>query len=323
MPNIKNEWYIIVNPRAGSGKTMSQWVPAENRLADLGVPHYTVYTTHKHHANELAATAARLGYRKILAVGGDGSLHEVFDGVVSWCVSSGVPTEDFYIAVAPIGSGNDWIKTFAVPDSAKEVVALLAEQSFGRQDIVSIKSDGGKVTYMANIGGIGFDSHVCERVNRQKEMGLRSKRIYLNALLHTIRWFRAINVCVTADGETVFSGKCYSIALGNGKYSGGSFRQTVLADPCDGIVDCMIVPKLPMITLIRELPRLFKGNINESDKIVYAQARNIQITPLDAKSADILEVDGEIEGKMPLDVNVTGRQINVLVGKSYRTKGES
>ena len=50
MPNIKNEWYIIVNPRAGSGKTMSQWVPAENRLADLGVPHYTVYTTHKHHA---------------------------------------------------------------------------------------------------------------------------------------------------------------------------------------------------------------------------------------------------------------------------------
>ena len=77
------------------------------------------------------------------------------------------------------------------------------------------------------------------------------------------------------------------------------------------------------ITLIRELPRLFKGNINESDKIVYAQARNIQITPLDAKSADILEVDGEIEGNMPLDVNVTGRQINVLVGKSYRTKGES
>ena len=324
MPHQKNEWYIIVNPRAGSGKTMSEWVPAENRLIELGVPHNTVYTTHKHHANELAATAARLGYRRILAVGGDGSLHEVFNGIVRWCFDSGTDPEEFYVAVVPIGSGNDWIKTFAVPDNAKEVVSLLAENSFGQQDIIGIKSEGNKITYMANIAGIGFDSHVCERVNRQKERGMRSKRIYLNALLHTIRWFRAINLEVIADGTSVFSGKCYSIALGNGKYSGGRFRQTVLADPCDGIADCLIVPKVPMMTLLKELPRLVKGNANESENVYYVQARNIRIIPLDSRSADLLEVDGEIEGKMPLEVTVTGRHINVLVGKSYKKiTGES
>lgn len=324
MPNQKNEWYIIVNPRAGSGKTMSEWVPAENRLIELGVPHNTVYTTHKHHAHELAATAARLGYRKILAVGGDGSLHEVFDGIVNWCFASGTDPEDFYVAVVPIGSGNDWIKTFAVPNNAKEVASLIADESFGKQDIIGIKSDGGKITYMANIGGVGFDSHVCERVNRQKERGLRSKRIYLDALLHTIRWIRAINLEIIADEKSVFSGKCYSVALGNGKYSGGRFRQTPLADPCDGIVDCLIVPRLPMWTLLKELPHLVKGDVHECENVIYVQARNIRIVPLDSRSADILEVDGEIEGKMPLDVNVTGRHINVLVGKTYkRTKGES
>ena len=312
---IKTEWYVIANPRAGSGKTMSLWVPAENRLNELGVPFYTVYTTHKHHAVELAATAARLGYRKILAVGGDGSLHEVFNGVVSWCEESGVDTSEFTIAVVPIGSGNDWIKTFNVPNNASEVVKLIAEESFTRQDVVKVVSEGGKVSYMANIGGIGFDSHVCERVNRQKERGMRSKGIYLNALLFTMRTMLSINVQVALDGRIVHSGKTYSIALGNGKYSGGRFRQTPLADPADGILDVMIVPKLPIRELMEELPRLIKGNVDKSEKVIYARGKQVQIIPLDSRSADILELDGEIEGKLPLDITFTGRQINVLCGK--------
>ena len=114
MSKIRPEWYIIVNPHAGSGKTMRYWVPAESKLKELGVPYYTVYTTHKHHATELAALAARMGYRRIMAVGGDGSIHEVFDGVLGWCEVSGTDPADFYLAVAPIGSGNDWIKSFGI-----------------------------------------------------------------------------------------------------------------------------------------------------------------------------------------------------------------
>ena len=90
MTTIKEEWYIIVNPHAGSGKTMKYWVPAERLLKEYNIPFYTVYTTHKHHATQLAAVAARRGYRKIMAVGGDGSIHEVFDGVLGWCETSGV-----------------------------------------------------------------------------------------------------------------------------------------------------------------------------------------------------------------------------------------
>ena len=115
MASIKKEWYTIVNPHAGSGKTMSKWVPAERHLKKLGVPLHTVYTTHKHHAEELAAAAARMGYRRILTVGGDGSIHEVFEGLLAWCETSGVSPNDFYLALVPIGSGNDWIKAFDIP----------------------------------------------------------------------------------------------------------------------------------------------------------------------------------------------------------------
>lgn len=312
MSVIHSEWYIIVNPHAGSGKTMCQWIPAERKLKELGVPFYTVYTTHKHHATELAAAAARMGYRKIMAVGGDGSIHEVFSGVVSWCEHSGVPTEDFYLAVTPIGSGNDWIKAFNVPSDSEKVIELVAQGTFTRQDIVRIVSAGGKVSYMANIGGLGFDSHVCDRVNSQKERGKRSPRIYVQAVIHQILHPSSIDVAFSVDGEKVFEGSMYSVSWGTGKYSGGGMRQCCLADPADGILDAMLLPKLPFSALPRQFVHILKGTTDQSKKIHYFKGKTMTVVPLNAKSADIFEMDGEIEGTLPMELTVTGRQINVL-----------
>ena len=186
MPRIRKEWYIIVNPHAGSGKTMRYWVPAEARLQELGIPYNTVYTTHKRHAAELSALAARTGYRKIMAVGGDGSIHEVFEGVLGWCETSGTDPSEFYLAVAPIGSGNDWIKSFGVPKDVMKVLEIVARDTFVQEDVVRVTLAGGKVSWMANIGGLGFDSHVCERVNAQKDRGMRSSSIYLPR--STVEW---------------------------------------------------------------------------------------------------------------------------------------
>ena len=166
MASIKKEWYTIVNPHAGSGKTMSKWVPAERHLKKLGVPLHTVYTTHKHHAEELAAAAARMGYRRILTVGGDGSIHEVFEGLLAWCETSGVSPNDFYLALVPIGSGNDWIKAFDIPHDTMKMADLLARGQFVQEDVVRARFGCGATSYMANIGGVVFDSHVCDEVNR-------------------------------------------------------------------------------------------------------------------------------------------------------------
>ena len=75
MSETKTEWYFIVNPRAGSGKTMSQWVPAEKLLEQKGVPFVTALTDHKKHAEELAREAAAAGYRRIAAMGEIGRAH--------------------------------------------------------------------------------------------------------------------------------------------------------------------------------------------------------------------------------------------------------
>lgn len=311
----KKEWYIIVNPLAGSGKTMSKWVPAQKLLKRRKVPFYTVYTTHKHHASELAATAARMGYRRIMAVGGDGSLHEVFDGVLSWCEDSRTSPEEFYIAVAPIGSGNDWIKAFDVPNDTQKVVKLLGKPKFVREDVARVKLDGDVVSYMANVGGVGFDSHVCDMVNKSKERGKRKARIYFRALLLSFFTTKSINISFYCDGELLYSGPVLDIAFGNGSYCGGGMQQCCLADPSDGILDAVIVPKLSLGSIFLELPRIFKKNLHESGRVIYARGKNFQVVPLDAQSADIVELDGEIVGHLPIEVELSGHFVNVLSGK--------
>lgn len=308
-------YFFIVNPRAGSGKTMYEWLPAERKLKRLGIPCDIALTDHKRHATALAQHAAAEGYRRIIAVGGDGSLHEVFNGICRWCAATGVPTEEFLLGVVPIGSGNDWIRSLSVPNDTIEVVDLIRRNSFGRMDVMRVKSSGGKTAYMANIGGVGFDSHVCKRVNAQKESGRRGKLIYLNSLRYTIFNLKSINISVVADGEVVYTGLCYSVAFGNGRYSGSGMRQVPLAVLDDGLLDYTIIPKTPLLKVVKELPRLFNGTLHQSMYVISGKCRSLQIVPMDEQSNDIFELDGEIEGLLPMSIEVTGHMINVIKGE--------
>ena len=314
MSETKTAWYFIVNPRAGSGKAMSEWIPAEQMLSQEHIPFVTATTDHKKHAVTLAREAAAEGYRRIAAVGGDGSLHEVLGGICCWCAETGTPTEEFYLAVVPIGSGNDWIKSCHVPNDTKGVIKLIIKESFGWMDIVRAVSRDGKTNYIANCAGVGFDSHVCERVNRQKERGMRDRLIYLKALRYTISHLKPIKIAVWEDGTSVFSGEAYSLAIGNGPWSGGGMRQVPLATNDDGLLDYMVVPKSRLLRLAKEVPRLFAGTANESNLIHTGRCKSLKIAPLDEASADIIEFDGEIEGQLPATFEVTGGRIHVLKG---------
>ena len=325
MPSIKPDWYCIVNPHAGSGKTMPVWASAEKLLTARSVPYKTTLTNYKFHATLLAREAAQHGYRKMLAVGGDGSVHEILNGILQYCDAQDVPPEEFTLAVIPIGSGNDWIKSLGVPHDTKAAVDLIAAGSFARQDVVRVETrpvnETGVaavrdlsatlpvVSYMANIGGVGFDSHVCDRVNALKERGKRSKLIYLGALLHTMFHTRAFTTRIVADGEVVFEGEAYSVAFGNGRYSGGGMRQVPLSEIDDGQLDYMVVPKAGLLKILTQIPRLYNGTVNESGLLVTGRCARLEMV-----GDDIVEMDGEIVGRLPLTLTMTGRQLNVPVG---------
>ena len=220
---MKDGWYIIANAHAGSSKTIGKWESAKKELDAYGIGHLLartghkgdahgigykiVRTAHKGHARELAREAVSQGWRKLLAVGGDGSIHEVLGGVLEGCADTGADPAEFTLGVAPIGSGNDWIRSFGLSNNAMDIIPLMASGSVSGEDVVRVDFEDGRRAWMANGAGTGFDAHVCERVNRQKESGYRSKMIYLDALRHTILHIKPIRLRISADGQERFCGE--------------------------------------------------------------------------------------------------------------------
>ena len=156
------------------GKAGQAWARVSQLLKERGVAFSEAFTEYQSHAIELTKEALRAGYRKILTLGGDGAIHEILNGVMT---QTEVPSQEVTIAMIPVGSGNDWLKSLGVPHDIEKVVRLIAEGSSRMQDVISVHASDGRTSCMSNVGGTGFDSQVCERVNARKERGHRSRWI--------------------------------------------------------------------------------------------------------------------------------------------------
>ena len=190
-------WYAIVNIFAASRKASGKWMKAEEKLKSDGVRYVEARTGHHGNARTLTREACTDGYRKFIAVGGDGTVHDVLEGIMFYLETAGseVSLSDFTLAVIPVGSGNDWIKTAGVPNDVVAAVSLFRDGRISRQDVVKVslldpeafpEEKVLKLSFMANVGGVGLDARVCKMVNAEKRRGKRGKRLYVSALLYHI-----------------------------------------------------------------------------------------------------------------------------------------
>lgn len=321
MENLETVWFTVINPYAGSGRTLHQWYRAEEMLRMKGIDFVVNMAGDGCHANQKAYDAARKGYRRFMSVGGDGTLHDTLDGImrfVSESDSSGrhVPLSDFTVAVIPIGSGNDWIRSHGIPKDMGIVIDLIAGESFTPQDVVRVSFPGRdeKPSYMVNVGGVGLDARVCERVNRKKDQGKSGRLLYVEALIYNILHYEASDFVVECDSEKVFEGKMYSLALGIGKYSGGGMRQTPEALTDDGLLDVTVIPRFGLLRIAFEAFKLFNGKFLSIKELVSRKARRIVVSPL-GDAQELTEVDGEVVGTAPVCFEVLPEQLNVLQNK--------
>lgn len=314
-------WLVIVNVFAASKQAGSVWKKAAAMLDSSSVSYKVKFTGGPDNAMELSRKAACAGYRKFIAVGGDGTIHDVLNGIAQHVsVSEDLKMSDFTLAVLPVGSGNDWVKSSGVPRDLGAAVKLIAEGRTGRQDVVKVSVlDGDEVqgvSYMANIGGIGLDARVCEIVNRKKERGFRGRKLYVQALMYCIRHRVPVRAKVICDGQEVFNGKYLSMAFGIGKYSGGGMRQTPLAVMDDGLLDVTVIPDISMWTIARKVPRLFTGTFHKVDVLTQARCHEVTVIPCSQADAEPAEVDGEVIGRVPVRMTVLPDQINIISGLS-------
>ena len=162
------EWFVIVNPVAGGGHGLADYPQIAKLLRDNKVSHTSVFTEHKFHATELAVEAVNKGFRRIIVVGGDGTLNEVVNGLF---IQTQVDPKEILLAVIAVGTGNDWVRTFGTPSRYSEAIRAICEERSFLQDVGKVtytESKFRQTRYMVNVAGLGFDASVISIFNHWK-----------------------------------------------------------------------------------------------------------------------------------------------------------
>lgn len=310
MSEVHNDWMVIVNPNAGNGKGKKDWDQISSLLNSENIPFNVEFTGKKGHAINITLNAIKLGFRRIITVGGDGTLNEVLNGVF---LNKICPTTDIVLSLIPVGTGNDWGRMFGIPLDYKKAIKIISGNRLMSHDVGVISYYNGEEKdqrYFINIAGLGFESVVVKKTNIQKDKGRGGKLIYFYNLLTSLLFYNNTKAEIVIDGEVTHA-NVFSVNVGNGRYCGGGMRQTPDALPDDGLLDLTVINGMGKIEIIRNLGILYDGTILSHPKIKGYKCRNIRIT---SENMMYAEADGESLGHTPAEFSIIPMAINIIYG---------
>lgn len=316
-PMDSDKWFVIVNPTSGSGRGLTDYPLISKLLRDNEIRHEAIFTEHKHHATELTVTAVESGYRRIIVVGGDGTLHEVVNGLF---IQRVVHPSEVTIAVISAGTGNDWIRMFGIPTRYSEAIRAIKEGYTFLQDVAEITYEESKyrqTRYMANVAGVGFDAAVIERTMTSSAKGYLGRGGYLWCLIRSFFSHKSTGIKIWIDDRLVFNNLLFSIAIGVGRYNGGGIQQLPAAIPDDDLLDVTLIRPVHWWHVVFRIRRIFNGEIYSIGHVMHAQGRKIRI---ESTPETPLEIDGELHGGTPIECRVLHRMVRVIVNKSFLDK---
>ena len=311
---MTDRWFVIVNPISGGGKGLADFPQISHLLRENGIQHDPVFTEHRYHATELTVEAVNRGYRKLIVVGGDGTLNEVVNGLF---IQKQCPSKDILLAVIAVGTGNDWVRTFGIPRNYTAVVRAIKEGHSYLQDVGKVTYTESKVQqtrYMANVAGLGFDAYVIKIFNHLKLKGYKGQWLYLYSLLKGYFSAKPAGVNIEVDGQVIFNGLLFSLAVGICHYNGGGIQQLPRAVANDGLLDLTLIRPVHWWHIIFRARRLFNGNIYSIGHVQHAQGKEVKITSVPEIP---LETDGELQGMTPVTITIEPQAVRIVVTKEF------
>lgn len=252
-----------------------------------------------------AMELARLGLSEpadfLIAVGGDGTLHEVVNGLMSF-----PPADRDRIAIGffPCGKGNDFARTMGLTRNPDQLGALLDQNAPISMDLVELrfrKENGGAGRrYVINIADLGMGATVVQKTGRSR--GLMGPFLtYMGAILRTFCTYRRRTLRWIGPDYT-WEGPVLSLCMANGRFFGGGLCIAPRADPSDGWLDLVILGRVTVWDYLVNLGNLKNGRLLNHPEVRYDRVRRGRVESLDGDCP--LEVDGEFVGYAPVDLEI-------------------
>jgi diacylglycerol kinase (ATP) len=282
---------VIVNPTAGGGRAARIVGWLRDRLHARPDARLEI-TRRAGDAEQWAADAGDGGHDRVVAVGGDGTIQEVVNGLVNGSQSA-------TLGIVPVGSGNDLARSLRLPRDPHDCWTQAIGNRERHIDLVRATDGSGGTRWFSSAGGIGFDARVAAAM-ATKTGWHRSRAGYLLTTLAELRRFENRRVTLTVDGRTQ-EREILFVAIANGSYYGGGMRICPDATVDDGQLDLCIVGNLSRFQAIREIPNLYRGTHIGHPAVEMARGRHIEI---DGDAETLVHLDGEPFGHLPLRVEI-------------------
>ena len=301
LENPAGGWWVIANPAAGRGAVARRWLEIRPWLADVLDDPVVQCTEGPGQGTAMAARAVAQGCRRLLAVGGDGTCHELLNGIFR---QQTVPTKDITLSVLPIGTGNDWARTHRIPPGQAAWKHMMRT---GRRR----PHDAGRITFFdeqrvarhcffLNAAGLAFDAHVVQQIDHASR-GRLPGYYFLLLLRHLLR-YQAVEVQLQLD-RCQRRDRFFTIEAGIGRYIGGGLQLMPHADPTDGRLAVTLVAEASKLDILFNLWRFFDGSIGRHRRVALHQVKRLAARPIGDRPLPI-EADGEWLGWGPAQLEI-------------------
>jgi len=294
---------FLVNPASDGGKTGRHWPELATRAQQLGLQGETLFSERPGHLIELARQAVDAGATLVVAVGGDGTLNEVVNGIAG---------RDVDLATIPLGTGMDFVRTYGIPTSYPEAVrvALHGEPRTIDAGRVRYRTWGGDEAerWFANVGSVGMSGAVAQRVNGMSK-ALGGKTTFFYALTRVFLEWRNSEVTVKLD-DAERRGAMHDVIVANGVWHGGGMMLAPGARPDDGLFDVVLIGDVGKIDFLTTAPKLYKGKHVAHPKVEVVRSARVEV---DAAEHLPIEVEGEQVGTTPAVFEVAPGALRVRV----------
>lgn len=312
---LQEKWFAVVNPQSASGKTKDRWPMLYQRILKADIQVDYAYTASQGDGIELTRKAISQGHQKIIAVGGDGTVNEVVNGILTHDQTAANCLE---LAIFGQGTGSDFIRTLQFPNNLDSFVKILKHKATRQIDVgkVTLRNPEAEMNsrYFLNVSNLGLGAEIVHRVNNRTKF-LGSKLAYLTGTIATIIDFPKPTVSLqvkTTQPQRIIEveGTYCGLMICNGQYIGGGMQIAPNAQIDDGSFDLVLIKNTSKARLFSRFPLIYKGkHLNLPEIEVYPCQALTVVSP----ESVLVEVDGEIIGTTPCEYQIIPQCITLRI----------